>query len=59
MGYARADRRYNERKLRLFPIKISRENKKAPDMTVGICRRCADVSQELTLCAGYRQVPEG
>jgi hypothetical protein len=42
MGYARADRRYNERQSGLFPIKIPREKQKGPDTTVGICRRCAE-----------------
>ena len=38
MGYVRADRRYNGRQSRLFPLKTSLENKKAPDTTVGIWR---------------------
>ena len=30
MGYARADRRYNGRQSRLFPLKASLEKQKAP-----------------------------
>ena len=38
MGVCESDWRYNGRQSRLFPLKTSPENKKAPDTTVGIWR---------------------